>query len=247
MLSQKPWRGEAVLQMIGMIMVSLFGALLLGGALHQQGVAGFKSANGFGGVLLVTLGGQGAVWLFIPVFLKRHGLGWLEAFGLRDPGLKRAVGLALLVSLVVLPVMLALQQVSAMAMDALGWRPQVQTIVNLFAHAHSPWKLAYLVVFAVVITPVAEEFVFRGMLYPFIKQLVRPGLAALGVSLFFAAIHVNAPAFVPLLVFGLALTWLYEKTDCLLAPIVAHAAFNAANIVLFFVTEASSRPLPARL
>jgi membrane protease YdiL (CAAX protease family) len=37
--------------------------------------------------------------------------------------------------------------------------------------------------------------------------------------------------FVPLFALALALTWLYEKTDNLLAPIFAHSLFNAANLV----------------
>jgi hypothetical protein len=87
-------------------------------------------------------------------------------------------------------------------------------------------------VFAVVLAPVAEEFVFRGMLYPFVKQLGYPRLAWLGVSALFALIHVNAATVVPLFALALALTWLYEKTDNLLAPITAHALFNAANFTL---------------
>jgi hypothetical protein len=68
-------------------------------------------------------------------------------------------------------------------------------------------------VFAVVIAPVAEEFIFRGMLYPFVKQLGWPRLAWFGVSFLFALIHLDAAAFVPLFLLALALTWLYEKTD----------------------------------
>ncbi len=94
------------------------------------------------------------------------------------------------------------------------------------------WTIVYLGVFAVVIAPVAEEFIFRGMLFPFVKQLGFPKLAWFGVSALFALIHLNAPTFVPLFVFALALTWLYEWTDNLLAPITAHALFNAANFAV---------------
>jgi membrane protease YdiL (CAAX protease family) len=86
--------------------------------------------------------------------------------------------------------------------------------------------------FAVVLAPVAEEFIFRGMLYPFVKQLGYPRLAWLGVSFVFALVHLNGAIFLPLFVLALALTWLYEKTDNLLAPITAHALFNAANLTL---------------
>ena len=79
---------------------------------------------------------------------------------------------------------------------------------------------------------VAEEFLFRGVLFPFVKQLGFPKSAWLGVSALFAAIHFDAATFVPLLAFALALTWLYEKTGNLLAPIFAHSVFNAANLVI---------------
>jgi len=38
----------------------------------------------------------------------------------------------------------------------------------------------------------------------------------------------------PLFVLALVLTWLYEKTDCLLAPIAAHSLFNTVNLVILF-------------
>jgi len=33
-------------------------------------------------------------------------------------------------------------------------------------------------------------------------------------------------------VFALGLTWLYERTDNMLAPITAHALFNATNLAV---------------
>jgi hypothetical protein len=83
-----------------------------------------------------------------------------------------------------------------------------------------------------VIAPLAEEFLFRGVLFPFFKQLGFPAFAWLGVSFLFALIHHNAPVFLPLFLFALVLTWLYEKTSGLLAPITAHALFNAANLAM---------------
>src|SRR5450759_3774056 len=96
--------------------------------------------------------------------------------------------------------------------------------------------------FAVLLAPVAEEFIFRGMLYPFVKQLGSPRYALFGISAIFALIHLDAGTLVPLFVLALALTWLYEKTDNLLAPITAHALFNAANLVLFFFAQNFSLP-----
>ena len=115
---------------------------------------------------------------------------------------------------------------------------------NVLVGAKSWWTRVYLGVFAVVIAPVAEEFIFRGVLYPFVKQLGYPRLAWIGVNFLFALIHMDAAALVPLFVLALALTWLYERTDNLLAPIAVHALFNATNLGMLvlkhFYPEAKS-------
>jgi len=195
----------------------------------------FKTPDSFANVLLGTLSFQGAAWVLIYLFLRYHEVDWRDAFGLRNPRLKPSLVLALGVLAVALPVVLGLQQVSALVMEKLGWLPEGQEAVDLFIKNKSWWLRGYLAVFAMVLAPVAEEFVFRGLLYPFLKQLGRPRLAWLGVSFLFAVIHANLPTLLPLFIFALLLTWLYEKTDCLLAPILAHSLFNTANLVILLL------------
>lgn len=235
MLSLKPWRAEAVIQLIAGVFVCLcLGvAVILG--LRQAGVAAFQSPDSFACVLVATLSFQGATWILIFVFLKLHGMDWRDAFGLRNTHLLRSLALALGVLVVALPIVLGLQQVSVLVLGKLGWQPEDQRAVDLLVNADSGWMRVYLAFFAVVLAPVAEEFIFRGMLFPFVKQLGWPKLAWIGVSLLFAFIHLNAPTFVPLFVLALALTWLYEKTDCLLASITVHSLFNATNLIILFL------------
>jgi membrane protease YdiL (CAAX protease family) len=104
--------------------------------------------------------------------------------------------------------------------------------VQLVLDTKSLWGRVYLGLFAIVLAPVAEEFVFRGMLYPFVKQLGFPKFAWFGVSFLFALIHLDVSKFIPLFALALALTWLYEYTDSLIAPIVGHSLFNATNFAL---------------
>jgi membrane protease YdiL (CAAX protease family) len=40
--------------------------------------------------------------------------------------------------------------------------------------------------------------------------------------------------FLPLFAFALVMIWLYERSNALAVPILAHALFNAANFTLFF-------------
>ncbi|HEY1716932.1 MAG TPA: CPBP family intramembrane glutamic endopeptidase [Verrucomicrobiae bacterium] len=232
MLSEKPWRAEAVMRFIAAQFILYFlGAAALV-TLHGFGVGGFKHEEDFGNVLLATASFQGATWILIPIFLRRHGMDWREAFGFHKPDLFRALFWAVVLAIVILPVALELQRASVFTLEKFGWPPEDEAAVTLVTGAKSLWLKIYLGVFAVVLAPVAEEFIFRGVLFPFVKQLGFPKLAWLGVSLLFAAIHFDAAIFVPLFTFALALTWLYEKTDNLLAPIAAHSLFNAANLLI---------------
>ena len=232
MLTVKRWRADAVIQFCGSLMAGFFLGSLIIGLLNQWGVAAFRLPDGFGAVVVATLSFQGLAWGLITIFLWQHELSWPEAFGWRDPQRARALRLALLMVAGLLPVLWLLQALAVTVLTRLGWPPEDQTAVQLFESAHSIWGRLYIGWFAVVLAPVAEEFIFRGMLFPFLKQLGFPRLAWFGVSGLFALIHVNAAIFLPLFVLALALTWLYEKTDNLLASITAHATFNAVNLVL---------------
>lgn len=95
----------------------------------------------------------------------------------------------------------------------------------------------YFIVFSVLIAPMAEEILFRGILYPTIKQLGYPRIALWITAIAFAAIHRNLPIFVPLMVLSLILTWLYERTDNLLASITAHGIFNGITILIVHLAE----------
>lgn len=232
MLSEKPWRAEAVLQFCAAQIVCLCVGIAVVTVLHKLDIRGFRSDESLGSIMAGTLCLQGAAWPLILLFLHRHGIGWGTAFGMHGPKPGTALLTAMVFIVVVLPVVLCLQWISIAVLEQLGVPPENQAAVRLLTDAKSIWTTVYLGLFAVVIAPVAEEFIFRGMLFPFIKRLGYPRLAWFGTSALFAFIHLNIPTFVPLFVFALALTWLYERTDNLLAPITAHALFNAVNFAV---------------
>ncbi|HUE37067.1 MAG TPA: CPBP family intramembrane glutamic endopeptidase [Candidatus Acidoferrum sp.] len=195
-------------------------------------MTGFKNDNDFGCILLMTLSFQGATWILMAIFFRMHDLSWGEGIGLKNGNLRSALLLALAMFIVVLPVTYVLQEVSVTLMEKIHWMPKEEPAVTLLMGATSRASAVYLGFFAVVLAPVAEEFIFRGVLFPFVKQLGFPKTAWIGISLLFALIHATATIFIPLFVLALALTWLYEKTGTLMAPIFAHALFNVSGLVL---------------
>lgn len=228
-----------MLQFCGAQLLCFCLAVIIANLLQKAGLAAFQPPDGFGAVLLGTLGFQGVAWLLILFFLRQHQVGWREALGVCGPQLPRALLRAMLLAIAILPVAWGLQIISMDALTRAGWPPEEQLAVTLLANTKSWWMRIYLGAFAVVLAPVAEEFIFRGMLYPFVKQLGSPRYALFGTSAVFALIHLDAGTLVPLFVLALALTWLYEKTDNLLAPITAHALFNATNLVLLLFWQHS--------
>jgi membrane protease YdiL (CAAX protease family) len=239
MLSAKPWRVEMVIWFCAAQLVSLCVGLTIIGVLQKAGFAAFQPPAGSGAVLVSTLAFQGTTWMLIAFFLRQHQMSWRDAFGLHRVEMSRALLLAVPTAIAFLPVAWVLQGVSIHVLTKIGWQPENETAVTVLSNAKIWWLRAYLGVFTVAIAPVAEEFIFRGLLFPFLKQRGWPRLAWFGVSFLFALIHWDAAAFVPLILLALMLTWLYEKTDTLLAPIMGHALFNAVNLFLlcFFQNE----------
>jgi membrane protease YdiL (CAAX protease family) len=244
MLSKKPWQMEQVLMFFGALFFGLCSANILAVMLHHAGVHGFRGADDFGFVVCETLGIQGVTWLLIPIFLLWHQMGWREAFGLNRPGWTRSLGLAIGALVLSLPVFWGLQYLCTYLLTLLGHPPDNEKAVDIFLNMKTGWERGYFALFAIVLAPVAEEFIFRGVLYPFIKQLGWPRLAFIGVSALFALIHFDRADFIPLFALALLLTWLYEKTDCLLASITAHSLFNATNMVLLYFSAQSQDIVP---
>jgi membrane protease YdiL (CAAX protease family) len=104
-----------------------------------------------------------------------------------------------------------------------------------------PW-LAILAL--VIIAPIAEEVFFRGVVF---NAWLREGgrrAAYVGSSVLFGVIHLNLVAFVPIVVLGLILAWVYERSRNLVAPIVVHAVFNGINVAVFLLADAGVMQLP---
>jgi membrane protease YdiL (CAAX protease family) len=234
MLWKQSWEPEAVLALIGGIVAAFFFGNISAGLLLHAGVSGFKSEASLGYVLVATLSFQGAVIVLGTVFLKKHGLDWRDVMGVA--GWKRCLVLACAVLAVVTPVMFGLKYVSDLALEKMHLPAPDQTAVDMIMNA-KPWVRAYLAFFAVVLAPAGEEIFFRGLLFSAARKFGWPKLGWFGVSFLFALSHANAPIFLSLFVLGLALTWLYQTTDGLLAPMLAHSLFNTGNLLLLLLAE----------
>lgn len=228
MLSEKGWKPDAVLRFLLALFTSIFSGVLLVGWLNSPS-SPFAFDPKFLTVVVSTLTFHGMALLLTGFFLREHEMDWVTGFGFRSPRLGRSLLLSVTVGFLALPIALALARLSAKLMARFQFDPVVQETVQTLQNADSTQLKILLGVLAVIVAPCAEELVFRGILYPSIKQLGFPRLALWGTSLLFAAIHNNAMIFLSLTFLAVLLTLLYETTNNLLAPIVTHSLFNLAN------------------
>ena len=83
-----------------------------------------------------------------------------------------------------------------------------------------------------VLVPLAEELFFRGALYAWLRNRLSPAWTIALTATAFGLMH-QIPVFIPLAVLvGVAAGWIREKTGSVLVPIAAHAAQNAAVVLV---------------
>lgn len=255
MLSRKPWEIEAVLALLmGLFLIFGMGGIAASalGSMRsaprpksiptaeippsRMGEAVTPSTGDFAAFVVATVTFHGAVLLLVAHFVRQHKIGFKEAFGWRRENVAKAVGSGVMLAGVALPLAYGLQWISIVLLRYLGrawgYEPSVQSSVELLLHTANWVESAYIFVFATLIAPIAEEMLFRGILYPFVRDRGYPRLALWGTALVFGAMHGNLAAFLPLVCFGALLVGLYEKSGNLLAPITAHALFNLVPFIL---------------
>ena len=114
-----------------------------------------------------------------------------------------------------------------------------QDLVTLFQGGGDPIAIGLLVIAAVILAPIVEELIFRGCLYRFLKSQTTLLPAQITSGIFFSMIHWNLLSFLPLVLVGIFLARIYEKTGSILVAIWFHAFFNAFSLSMLFITNLS--------
>lgn len=90
---------------------------------------------------------------------------------------------------------------------------------------------------AVIIAPVFEEILFRGLVYTRLKKGMPTIIAAIVASLVFGLCHGTAIWIIYATVIGLVMTWVFERYQSLTASILFHFVFNAMGLAISMIPE----------
>ena len=100
---------------------------------------------------------------------------------------------------------------------------------------------AVMIITAVIMAPIFEEIIFRGiMLKGMTNNGVEPWKAIVISSVLFGLIHGNPWQFVGATLLGCVLGLVYYKTKSLLLPMLLHGFNNLCSAVLIFYTQKES-------
>ncbi|GGF04302.1 CPBP family intramembrane glutamic endopeptidase [Hymenobacter cavernae] len=224
----------------GLASLSDFSAVMQSPQRYPQGWAftmlsqGLLLFIGFGcsALALVALSGSGIVPYFAP---RRPIPGWW----LLAAGLLILVTIPLMSGLIDwnahahFPAFLKDMEASARAME-----DRAQELTKYLTQFSSPARFLIGLLVIAVVPAISEELVFRGVIQRNLVQWF--GSRHVGVwtaAVIFSAIHFQFFGFVPRLVLGVLLGYLYEWSGNILVPMAAHFTQNAFQLVLLYLQQ----------
>ena len=178
------------------------------------------------------------VLLILVGFLSLRRINIDVLAGFSKVGIFRAVATGAVLLLFAYPI---LNLVDLVTQRLLGDGSSRQNIVELFNGSETMNERIMIIILAVAIAPVAEEFVFRFFLYGVLRRYFGR-FAGLAVnSVLFAAVHQHLPAFGVLVVLGCCFTLAYEWSGSLLVPMTMHSMFNSLSLIFLAFPQISQQ------
>lgn len=181
---------------------------------------------------VISFHGIGLLW--IHLFLRSHGVRWHQIFKFHsDLPLKKGwmIGVGLGLGLIVVSIIV--NQISAAVLTRMDSQAESQEVVQLVQrHAEIPAALIFFFVSAVILGPIVEELLFRGVLFRFLYRLNLKKTAYAITAVLFAVMHGNSMGFVSFIILALVFAWIYQKFQTLSLCIIAHMVFNGIQFLL---------------
>jgi len=231
------WAGVALF--VGLQILSVLLAMVAS-ALGDLGLFGLGGPPDAPATPALLVGGIGTLVAGL-LALKAFGPKAQRTVGVRAGNVTQGVRLGVIAFAAILPVCVAALVVSISALRLVQAPVQTHPVLETVQRTRDPSVVALLCVQAVIVAPVVEEFLFRGLLMWALARATGMIAALVVSSVLFAVIHVTAEpqAVAPLFFLGMALGYVAYRTRSLVAPIIAHGLFNALMISGTLLTSGS--------
>lgn len=186
-------------------------------------------------VIFQTLVFHLPVLALLGLLFRLSGVRARELFGFSRRKAPALLGLSLIYYLAALPLLWFYSALYQILLHQFGYDFYMQDIAQILLAPASRLMRAGLFLIAILIAPVFEEIVFRGILLPFMVRRAGfwPGIL-LG-SVVFGGMHFHLPSFFPLFLLSAMFSLAYARTQSLLVPIGMHVLFNGVTVILLLM------------
>jgi membrane protease YdiL (CAAX protease family) len=175
------------------------------------------------GVLLTLF-----IVFLIGALLKLRGLDIDALGGFSTTTLKRAISTAIILLLAAAPLIVVAELITQLFFGSGSSR---QEIVDLFNSSQTLQQRVMIIVLAVVIAPMTEEFIFRFFIYGVVRRYFGIAFGLVFNAALFSAAHNHLPSALPLFVLGGCFTLAYEWSGSILVSMGMHALFNGTQLI----------------
>lgn len=123
-----------------------------------------------------------------------------------------------------------------------GWATTMENeaagILEKLLVMDSPLIFLFNLLVIAILPGIGEELIFRGIIQKHLGGLLKNPLAAIWIAaIAFSAFHMQFEGFLPRLVLGALLGYLYYWTKNLWVPIIVHAFNNGIQIIIVYFTK----------
>jgi membrane protease YdiL (CAAX protease family) len=221
-----PWSGGDIA--VALLTGTLLGGLLVVVLLSATAIDDVLSENSMVGFIGITIYASLMVsaWFFA---LHRRSASWAAA-GFRPVGagslltmVPAAIGLMILNAVVAL-----------LTRAVIGETPTASEQLLVDRFEITPGELVWLLLVGVVAAPVVEEFIFRGLIFRYLRNIRGKPAEVIASAAVFALLHFIASLLVVLFVIGIVLALVAEHYDSIYPSITLHALHNGLTIMILY-------------
>jgi membrane protease YdiL (CAAX protease family) len=211
-------------QGIGILLVFIFLSIIFGAFAALINISDNTQLDGISLLLSYGLAAGGTVLIIVRMKKVQHPD--IETIHNYSPGL-RTIFFTIILTLAVI---VAVEPIANLI-------PIPDSYKSLFEELFKPTIPAFLT--AVIVAPVLEELIFRGLILEGFLRNYSPTKAIIIASLLFGIAHLNIWQFIGAFLLGLFIGWVYWKTRSIGLAIGIHIVNNLTSYMAMYLTPKS--------
>ncbi len=177
---------------------------------------------------------------FVVLVVTRKYRTKIAHMGLSTVRLWQNIKTGVLAYVAIIPALIVVLIITGTVAKLFSYEPPPQPVVQIYLNENKNPQLLFFSFFVALLGPAIEEIFFRGFTYQAFRTRFGATKAMFLSAFIFSFLHLNLVAFIPIFFLGVVLSYLYEKTGTLAAPMTVHMLHNFLMVCFTFFYKAYS-------